>query len=67
MTASTFPMLRGAVGLATGVMAMAWPGITLLALSGVLGLYAFIDGITGLLLSVGRARRHGRRWARSTD
>jgi uncharacterized membrane protein HdeD (DUF308 family) len=64
MDASNFLILRGAVGLAIGVIAMAWPGITLLALAGIFALYAFLDGVTNLMLGISRARRHERSWSR---
>jgi len=64
MAASTFLIIRGAVGLAIGAIAIAWPGITLLALAGIFGLYAFLDGVTNLL-SVSRTRGHERSWARA--
>jgi uncharacterized membrane protein HdeD (DUF308 family) len=62
MSPSTFLILRGAVGLAIGMLAIAWPSITLLALAGIFGVYAFLDGFTNLLLAVSRARRHERSW-----
>lgn len=43
--------LRGAIAVLFGVMAIAWPGITVLALVMLWGIYAVIDGITGLSMA----------------
>jgi uncharacterized membrane protein HdeD (DUF308 family) len=43
--------LRGGLALLFGVMALVWPGITVLALVLLWGAYALVDGVTGLYLS----------------
>ncbi|MGW2146255.1 HdeD family acid-resistance protein [Nonomuraea bangladeshensis] len=37
--------LRGVLALIFGILAVAWPGITLLVLAVVFGAYAFVDGV----------------------
>jgi uncharacterized membrane protein HdeD (DUF308 family) len=63
MDASTFLLIRGLVAVVIGILAMAWPGITMAAIVGIFGLYAVIDGITSLMLGLTRTRTHGRSWA----
>jgi uncharacterized membrane protein HdeD (DUF308 family) len=52
--------IRGLIALVFGVLVLAWPGITLLALAFVFAAYVVADGI-GLIISGVRARG-GRRW-----
>ena len=61
MESSTFLMLRGAISITLGVLAMAWPGITIAVLIGIFALYAILDGTTNIVLGLGRS--HGRSWA----
>lgn len=56
-------LVRGLIGVAIGIIAIAWPGITIAVLVGIFGLYAVIDGITNLMLGLSRSQRHGRSWA----
>ncbi|MFI7697843.1 HdeD family acid-resistance protein [Nonomuraea sp. NPDC049480] len=51
--------LRGALALIFGVMAVAWPGITLLALAVVFGAYAIVDGALAAVAATRAAK--GRR------
>jgi len=44
-------VVRGAIAVLFGIMAIAWPGITVLALVVLWGFYAVIDGITGLSMA----------------
>ncbi len=44
-------LIRGIVGVLFGVVALVWPGITLLALIVLFGVYAFIDGVVNLILA----------------
>jgi uncharacterized membrane protein HdeD (DUF308 family)/HSP20 family molecular chaperone IbpA len=60
MDLSTFLIIRGLVGIALGVLAMFWPGITLVILVGIFGLYASLDGLANLLLGFRSSR--GRSW-----
>jgi len=48
-------LARGAVRLAFGVLALAWPGLTVLALAIVFGAFALVDGVSAL---VAARRRH---------
>jgi uncharacterized membrane protein HdeD (DUF308 family) len=46
--------LRGAAAVLFGLMALIWPGITLLALVIVFGAYALVDGVLALVAALGR-------------
>ena len=61
MESSTFLIVRGAISITLGMLAVAWPGITIAALVGIFALYAILDGAANLVLGLGRA--HGRSWA----
>lgn len=53
--------IRGLLAVVFGVLVLAWPGITILALAFVFAAYALADGI-GMLVS-GVGARGGRRWS----
>ena len=57
MDGSTFLIIRGVVGVVVGVLAFAWPGITIAVLVGIFGVYAIIDGATNLILGFSRNHR----------
>jgi uncharacterized membrane protein HdeD (DUF308 family) len=63
MDGSTLLLIRGLIGVAIGIVAIAWPGVTIAALVGIFGLYAVIDGMTNLMLGLSRSRPHGPSWA----
>jgi uncharacterized membrane protein HdeD (DUF308 family) len=63
MDGSTLLIVRGIVGLVIGVIAFAWPGVTIAALVVIFGFYALIDGVTNLILGLTKTRMHGRSWA----
>ncbi len=63
MDGSTLLIVRGIVGLVMGVIAFAWPGVTIAALVVIFGFYALIDGVTNLILGLTKTRTHGRSWA----
>lgn len=46
-------LLRGLAAIAFGVIALFWPGITVLALVFLFGIYAVIDGVTDLVAGIG--------------
>jgi uncharacterized membrane protein HdeD (DUF308 family) len=56
-------IIRGIVGIVIGLLAFGWPGITIAVLVAIFGAYAFIDGITNLILGLTHRPRHGRSWA----
>jgi len=59
-------VLRGLASIVFGIIAFAWPGITLAALVLLFGAYAFVDGVTALVVAVHRgARPH--RWLLVVD
>jgi len=62
MEGSSVLIVRGIVGVAVGIIAFLWPGITIAALVVLFGAYAIIDGITNLVLGFSPAGRQGR-WA----
>lgn len=53
--------LRGVIGIVFGIVALVWPGITLLSLVLVVGAYLFIDGVFALAQAV-RFRHERERW-----
>jgi uncharacterized membrane protein HdeD (DUF308 family) len=60
MGASSLLLVRGIVGLVFGIVAFAWPGITIAALVVIFGMYAVIDGVTNLMLGVSRSKTDSR-------
>ena len=52
-------VLRGILAVVLGIVAFAWPGVTVLALATLWGLYALVDGIVALITAV-RVRDEGR-------
>jgi uncharacterized membrane protein HdeD (DUF308 family) len=54
-------VLRGAAALVFGVLALAWPGITLLVLVALFAAYALISGVAAVVGAI-RARATDRRW-----
>ncbi|HXX67136.1 MAG TPA: HdeD family acid-resistance protein [Polyangiaceae bacterium] len=54
-------VVRGIAAILFGVLAILWPGISLLALVLLWGAYALADGVFGVMLAAG-AGAEGRRW-----
>lgn len=54
--------LRGLAALAFGILAIIWPGATLLTLVLLLSLYFLLDGIFAVVAGVRAARQHERWW-----
>jgi uncharacterized membrane protein HdeD (DUF308 family) len=54
-------LLRGIAAIAFGVLALVWPGVTLITLTLFWGAYAFIDGVTALW-SGWQAKDGGKPW-----
>ncbi|HVH48001.1 MAG TPA: HdeD family acid-resistance protein [Labilithrix sp.] len=59
-------VFRGIASLLFGVVAFAWPGITLAALTLLFGAYAFADGVTALVVAARRGAHH-HRWLLVVD
>jgi uncharacterized membrane protein HdeD (DUF308 family) len=55
-------VLRGLAGIAFGVLALAWPGLTLLALVILFGAYALVDGAANIAGAFERRRTYDRWW-----
>ena len=53
--------LRGVLGILFGVLALLWPGLTLLTLIALFAVYALLGGIASIVGAV-RNRRHGDDW-----
>jgi uncharacterized membrane protein HdeD (DUF308 family) len=51
-------LIRGILAIAFGMLAIVWPGETLLILITLFGAYAFIDGIFSIVAAVRAAERH---------
>lgn len=47
-------MLRGVVAVLFGILAIAWPGLTVLALALLFGVYTLLDGITSIIMGIGQ-------------
>jgi uncharacterized membrane protein HdeD (DUF308 family) len=56
-------LIRGILGVAIGVIAIVWPGITLAVLVGIFAVYAILDGITNLFVGMRKSPQGGRSWA----
>ena len=54
--------LRGLFAVLFGLLAFAWPGLTLAALVILFGAYALVDGVFALLAAVRAAEAHERWW-----
>jgi uncharacterized membrane protein HdeD (DUF308 family) len=65
MNQSALLLIRGVVGVVIGILAFAWPGITIAVLVAIFGIYAIVDGITNLMLGLRRDPLRGRSWAHS--
>jgi uncharacterized membrane protein HdeD (DUF308 family) len=55
-------IVRGIVGVVFGLVAFAWPGITIAAVVVIFGAYAVVDGVTNVFLGLSRPGR-ARSWA----
>ncbi len=53
--------LRGIVAVIFGVLALAWPGITLIALVFLFGAYVLVEGIATLVMAFTRGTHESRR------
>jgi uncharacterized membrane protein HdeD (DUF308 family) len=63
MSRSTILLMRGAVGVTFGLLALAWPGLTILTLIGIFAGYALLDGIITLWLGLTSTPTEQRPWA----
>ena len=54
-------MLRGGIAMAFGVLAVLWPGLTLLVLVGLFAAYALLGGIVSIAAAL-RIRLAERKW-----
>lgn len=54
--------LRGVASILFGVLAIAWPGLTLLVLVWLFGIYAALDGVFNIISGVRGVRRRRRDW-----
>jgi uncharacterized membrane protein HdeD (DUF308 family) len=61
--ATSLLLIRGILGVAIGVIAIVWPGITLAVLVGIFAAYAILDGITNLFVGMRKSPQGGRSWA----
>lgn len=55
-------LLRGIVAITFGVLAFAWPGVTVATLVLLFGSYGLVDGVFSLLTALGGGRRREDRW-----
>jgi uncharacterized membrane protein HdeD (DUF308 family) len=58
----SFLIIRGIAGILVGILAVAWPGMTIAVLVGIFGVYAVIDGIINLFIGFSHSRAGGRSW-----
>ena len=56
-------LIRGIASIVIGILAVAWPVITIAVLVGIFGAYAIIDGIANLFIGFSHARAGGPSWA----
>src|SRR5579863_3244758 len=55
-------LLRGLAAIAFGVIAFLWPGITLVALTYLFGIYAIVDGVVAIWAAFNAQGDAGPRW-----
>lgn len=55
--------VRGVLAIAFGILALVWPGVTLLALALLFAAYTLVDGVGMIAGGLGAERDRGRRWA----
>ncbi|EOM77349.1 HdeD family acid-resistance protein [Rhodococcus rhodnii] len=55
-------VVRGVLAVLFGIVALVWPGITVLALVFVFGVYAIVDGVVAIARSVSARGRSGSGW-----
>jgi len=60
MDGASLLIIRGVVGLVFGIVAFAWPGVTIAALVIIFGAYAIVDGVTNLVHGLTKTPTHGR-------
>jgi uncharacterized membrane protein HdeD (DUF308 family) len=49
-------VLRGVVAVLFGILAIVWPGITVLALALLFGIYTLLDGVTSIVMGIGQEK-----------
>jgi uncharacterized membrane protein HdeD (DUF308 family) len=47
-------LLRGLLAILFGILAFAWPGVTLASLVLLFGVYALVDGVSAVVSALGR-------------
>jgi uncharacterized membrane protein HdeD (DUF308 family) len=55
-------VLRGIAAILFGILALLWPGLTLVILIALFGAYALVDGIANIAGALERRRRYDRWW-----
>ena len=55
-------LLKGTVSIVFGIVAYAWPGMTLASLVTVFGAFALVDGVFGVLQAIGGRKEHEHWW-----
>jgi len=63
MEVSSVLLIRGIVGIVAGILAMLWPSLTIAFLVMLFGAYAFIDGVTNVIVGARRVPGRDRSWA----
>lgn len=56
-------LIRGVVSILFGVTAIIWPGLTLLTLVWLFGIFAIVDGATSIWSGFSNRNKHDRWWA----
>jgi uncharacterized membrane protein HdeD (DUF308 family) len=62
MNGSSLLIIRGIVSVVIGIVAFAWPGVTIAALVIIFAIYALVDGVTSLMLGLTKRTAPGRAW-----
>jgi uncharacterized membrane protein HdeD (DUF308 family) len=55
-------LLRGLASIAFGIVAFLWPGLTLVALTYMFGIYAIVDGLAAIWAAIAAPGAAGPRW-----